>query len=86
MEIRKGYRFLLKPTATQAELVVSPSYTSLECSDCHHKDQNNRVNQATFLCVKCHHEEHADVNAAKNILVAGRATLACGDIIKQSAA
>ena len=35
-------------------------------------------NQATFLCKQCGHTENADINAAKNILAAGRAVFACG--------
>lgn len=61
-------------------IVVNAVNTSLECSMCHHVAKENRVNQAEFKCVECQYEEHADLNAAKNILAAGRAVLACGDI------
>ena len=67
-------------------ILVNPSYTSLQCSECHHRTKENRISQADFKCVMCHHEEHADLNAAKNILAAGRAVQACGDIIKRVAA
>jgi putative transposase len=67
-------------------IAVNAFNTSLECSECHHRAKENRVSQAEFKCVKCHHEEHADLNAAKNILAAGRAVQACGDIIRQTAA
>ena len=66
-------------------IAVNASNTSLECSECHHRAKENRVSQADFKCVKCLHEEHADLNAAKNILAAGRAVQACGDI-RQTAA
>ncbi len=67
-------------------IVVNPWQTSLQCSDCNHRAKENRVSQSEFKCVMCHHEEHADLNAAKNILAAGRAVQACGDIIKRVAA
>ncbi|HEX2549540.1 MAG TPA: zinc ribbon domain-containing protein, partial [Gammaproteobacteria bacterium] len=35
--------------------------------------------QSKFECVKCHYTANADVNAARNILAAGHAVLACGD-------
>ena len=66
-------------------IVVHPANTSLKCSLCHHKAKENRVSQAVFKCLACQHEEHADLNAAKNILAAGRAVNACGDI-RQNAA
>jgi putative transposase len=66
-------------------VVVRPAYTSLKCSKCQHTCKENRASQAEFKCENCKHEENADVNAAKNILAAGRAVLACGDI-RQTAA
>ncbi len=49
---------------------VNPRNTSRECSnpECRHISSENRKSQAEFLCEKCGHAEHADVNAAKNIL------------------
>ncbi len=61
-------------------IVVNAVNTSLKCSNCHHVAKDNRLNQAEFKCVQCQYEEHADLNAAKNILAAGRAVIACGDI------
>ena len=52
---------------------VSPAYTSQTCSCCGHVDKLNRKTQASFVCVVCGHAEHADTNAAKNILAAGHA-------------
>jgi len=66
-------------------IAVNAANTSLECSECHYRAKENRVSQADFRCVKCLHQEHADLNAAKNILAAGRAVQACG-VIKQTAA
>jgi IS605 OrfB family transposase len=58
----KGIKFIL----------IDPKYTSKRCSECGCIDENNRDckgNQAKFKCVKCGHEENADVNAAKNISI-----------------
>ena len=49
--------------------LVNPAYTSQTCYSCGHIDQLNRFGQQ-FRCMKCHHEDHADTNAAKNILQA----------------
>lgn len=57
---------------------VAPHYTSQECSSCHHVSAQNRQTQEKFACCKCHFEDNADINAAKNILAAGRAVMACG--------
>jgi IS605 OrfB family transposase len=50
---------------------VNPSYTSQICNSCGHSDRNNRLSQDKFSCVQCNHTDHADVNAAKNILNRG---------------
>lgn len=50
---------------------VNPSYTSRICNSCGHSDRNNRLTQDKFSCIKCNHTDHADVNAAKNILNRG---------------
>jgi putative transposase len=67
-------------------ILINPANTSQTCSKCKHIAAQNRLSQAQFQCVSCGHCENADLNAAKNILAAGRAVLACGDIIKQDAA
>jgi putative transposase len=45
----------------------------MRCANCGHTDAGNRVTQAEFICQACGHCAHADVNAAINILRAGRA-------------
>jgi len=46
---------------------VDPRYTSQRCFECGHVEKANRKTQDTFLCCRCGHSAHADVNAAKNI-------------------
>lgn len=59
---------------------VNPQYTSQQCHVCGHTTKENRTTQSEFACIACHHKEHADLNAAKNILAAGHAVLACGEV------
>jgi putative transposase len=54
-------------------LHVPAAYTSQRCSICGHTAAENRRSQAAFRCVSCGHADHADTNAAKNILGAGQA-------------
>jgi putative transposase len=57
---------------------VPAAFTSQRCSACGHADPKSRESQAVFRCTSCSHPaEHADVNAAKNILAAGLAVTAC---------
>jgi putative transposase len=60
---------------------VPAALTSQRCSACGHVDPKSRESQAVFRCTHClRPAEHADVNAAKNILAAGLlAVSACGD-------
>jgi len=58
-------------------IAVDPRHTSVRCSCCGHIAPENRVSQAEFRCQGCGHVAHADVNAACNILWAGRAQRAC---------
>ena len=60
-------------------VTVPPHHTSQRCSACGHVDPKSRESQAVFRCTHCSHGEHADINAAKNILAAGLAVTACED-------
>lgn len=51
-------------------LRVDPRRTSQECRKCGHTCKENRKG-SVFLCIKCSHTEHADVNAGFNILDKG---------------
>jgi putative transposase len=52
---------------------VPAPYTSQTCAACGHVDPASRVTRAEFRCTRCGHRDHADVNAARNILRAGLA-------------
>ncbi len=64
-------------------LLIDPAYTSQTCAKCGAVDAKSRRSQSVFQCTRCGHKEHADVNAAKNILArgleptAGHAGVAC---------
>src|SRR5262249_2187831 len=60
---------------------VPAALTSQRCSACGHVDPRSGQSQALFRCTHCSRPaEHADVNAAKNILAAGLLSVsACGD-------
>ena len=60
-------------------LEVPPKHTSQKCNKCTHTCSENRKTQESFQCIKCGYEANADLNAAKNVLVAGHAMLACGE-------
>jgi putative transposase len=60
-------------SAGRTVVTVDPRYTSQTCAECAHVEAGNRVSQAVFCCLECGHRAHADVNAARNILRAGRA-------------
>lgn len=75
-------------------LKIDPAYTSQRCSACGQVEARSRKSQAQFECVACGHAEHADINAAKNILAAGHAvwslreierTKACGEDVRRAA-
>src|SRR5579863_7177343 len=63
-------------------VVVPPHYTSQTCPVCSHVDAGNRPTQAHFKCLSCAYENNADRVAAMNILRAGHAQLACGELAR----
>ncbi len=73
---------------TGSTIVKTPAtYTSQRCFVCRSVDPASRESQAVYRCTTCGHSGHADVNAARNILAAGRkeadvlqAVTACGDL------
>ena len=73
-----GWGTLLSMIAYKAEeagrcvIEVDPRNTSRRCSNCRFVAAGNRRG-AHFTCLECGHQDHADVNAAINILEAGRA-------------
>jgi putative transposase len=54
-----------------AVIYVDPRFTSQQCHACGHTARENRDSQTVFRCVKCGHHDHADANAARNILARG---------------
>lgn len=53
-------------------ILVPAAHTSQTCAECGHVAAGNR-HETTFRCLVCGHSDHADVNAARNILRAGLA-------------
>jgi putative transposase len=64
---------LYKAESAGREVVaVDPRNTSRTCPECGLVSAGNRCG-AVFRCLRCGHSAHADINAAENILRAGRA-------------
>ena len=51
---------------------MDPRHTSQRCSACGHLTAANR-DKEKFFCVSCGQSEHADIDAARNVLRAGLA-------------
>ena len=62
---------------------VNPRYTSCECRICNFTSKENRKSQSKFLCLKCGHEENADLNASKIVLARGHRVLVCGEAVSK---
>ena len=66
-----------KAAASGAVVIyVDPRHSSQQCRQCGHIASESRESQAVFRCVACGHHDHADANAAKNVLARGLALLA----------
>ncbi|MDC9605164.1 RNA-guided endonuclease InsQ/TnpB family protein, partial [Xenorhabdus griffiniae] len=63
-------------------VAIPPAYTSQRCACCGHTAKENRQTQSQFVCQVCGYSANADVNAARNILAAGHAVLACGGMVQ----
>jgi putative transposase len=59
-------------------IAVAPCHTSQTCPVCSHVAAGNRPTQASFRCLACGFEEHADVVGACNVLARGLRVIACG--------
>ena len=60
--------------------MVNPAHTSQTCSECGEVDGRSRRGRG-FKCVACGHADHADLNAARNILASGIGAAAHGGIL-----
>jgi putative transposase len=81
-----GQRITGKGEASGATVVsVDPRFTSQQCRVCGYTDAANRDSQAVFVCVSCGHADHADRNAALNILARGL-LLTTGELVPARAA
>lgn len=58
-------------------LIVDPRNTSRTCSACGYCEKANRQSQEKFRCCSCNHQEHADINAARNLRELGRGIVMC---------
>ena len=56
-------------------IIVSPHYTSQECSNCHHNSGKKTLAIREWTCNNCGVHHDRDINAAKNILTKGLKTL-----------
>ena len=66
----------------QLVLFVPAQYSSQECSECTYTHLDNRPSQSEFVCQRCGHAEHADINASCVIKKRGIAALRAGIVIK----
>jgi len=70
------FREYLQQKADERNVMVvyiNPAYTSQACAECEHVEKDNRSTRDTFVCRNCGHTNHADWNAAENILARGLA-------------
>lgn len=56
-------------------IIVSPHYTSQECSNCHYNSGKKALDVREWTCSNCGIHHDRDINAAKNILTKGLNTL-----------
>jgi transposase len=76
-----GSRLEKKAAASGVTVIFTdPRFTSQQCHVCGHTAPENRESQAVFRCQQCGHTDHADANAARNILARGL-LLTSGEIV-----
>ena len=63
-------------------VTISPRHTSQTCPRCRHVSSYNRISQEVFDCIVCGYQDDADLVAARNILAAGHAVSACGEMVQ----
>jgi putative transposase len=73
-ETRRQVEYKMERAGGQV-IVVPPHHTSQQCSCCGWTAPENRSTRDRFCCVSCGYAACADVNAARNILAKGLATL-----------
>lgn len=56
-------------------IIVTPQYTSQECSNCHHNSGKKTLDIREWTCDNCGVHHDRDINAAKNILTKGLNTI-----------
>ena len=65
-------------------LAVPPHHTSQTCPACGHVHAGNRASQASFKCLACDFEGHADHVGALNVLARGHRVMACGGDVSRA--
>ena len=65
-------------------LAVPPHHTSQTCPACGHVHAGNRATQASFKCLACDFEGHADHVGALNVLARGHRVMACGGDVRRA--
>ena len=71
--IQTGWSQFAHFTGYKAARMEFVPFTSQDCNVCGHRDEKSRPSQAHFECTGCGHIDNADINAAKNILMASEA-------------
>ena len=65
-------------------LAVPPHHTSQTCPACGRVHAGNRATQASFKCLACDFEGHADHVGALNVLARGHRVMACGGDVRRA--
>ncbi len=70
--LNTGWHGMKEKLAYKCALVeIDPAFTSETCYNCGWVNKASRPSQAEFTCVACGHADHADLNAARNIMASG---------------